>query len=297
MAQRQQRGLQVGPTYLRIEAERGSLASWPPRFRAFAPKRGATPEISLRLHRKAPPRPGARVFKSDGVWSVYEQPDGRLLYSYQVSGAVYKALLIDKAMTTGDVFFPVRPRGVRGPLSAMQYPLDELLFQHRWSRTGLLEVHCCGIVDRGGTLLFTGHSGAGKTTTARLWNRMEPKAKILSDDRVLLDPRARSDVDAWGTPWHGAGSFALNVRAPLQAIFFLEQAAFSEAERVHPAEAASRLFSRSFPPIWDHAAVETTLETCAKIVESVPAFVLRFRKDRSAIEAARAAVRTITRRS
>lgn len=164
-----------------------------------------------------------------------------------------------------------------------------MLFQRRWASDGVLEVHSCGILDRGGVLLFAGHSGAGKSTMARLWRRLEPGCRILSDDRVVLDPRRARAIRAHGTPWHGTGQFGSTARGDLRALFFLEQAPSSEAVRLHPAEAAARLFTRTFPPIWDREVTGRVMEACGQVAERVPGFLLRCRKDESAIRVARRA--------
>jgi serine kinase of HPr protein (carbohydrate metabolism regulator) len=51
-------------------------------------------------------------------------------------------------------------------------------------------MHACGLVDRGDGYLFCGRSGAGKSTSAGLWQR-EPR--VLNDDRVLIQRSAHGD--------------------------------------------------------------------------------------------------------
>ena len=277
--------LKVGDTVLEARAERASWIAWPRRADPFRVFKGA--DIRITVRREPGPRPGRLLFDSGGVWKAHEQADGRLLFTFRVGRAIYKSVLIDRGITQGDVYFP-RLRG-GGPRSALQFPLDEMLFQQRWAREGQLEVHACGVKDGKKVLLFAGHSGAGKSTTAKLWHESEPQSLILSDDRVLLDPRDRTSVRAFGTPWHGTGRFGLPAEAPLAALFFLEQAKTSEAVRLRPAEAAARLFTRTFPPIWDREATQRVIDACGAVAERIPAFLLRFRRDRSAIDAARRA--------
>ncbi len=283
--------LRVGPTVVLARAESPSTIAWPRRFEPFRVARGN--DIEVTVHRDQGPRPGELLFESGGVWRAYGQADGRLLLTFRVGRTVYKEALLDPGITRGEIFFP-RPRsGALGPRSALQFPLDEMLFQQRWARDGLLEVHSCAVRDRSGVLLFAGHSGAGKSTLARLWNHFEPRRRILSDDRVLLDPRAAGAVRALGTPWHGMGRFGSTASGDLAALFFLEQAGASEAVRLHPAEAAARLFTRTFPPIWNRAVTSTVVDACGGVAERVPAFLLRFRKDATAIETARRAVASV----
>lgn len=279
--------LRVGPTVLAASAESRAAVAWPRRFGPFLCARGG--DLEVRVRREAIPSLGNLLFESEGVWRAYAQPEDRLLLTFRVGRRIYKAALLDPDRRRGEIYFPRASRGSAAPRSALQFPLDEMLFQHRWAKDGLLEIHSCGVKDRGGVLLFTGHSGAGKSTLAKIWHAQAPSSPILSDDRVLLDPRALSGVRAFGTPWHGTGRFGSRSEGRLSALFFLEQAEATEAIRLHPAEAAARLFTRSFPPIWDLEATERVVNACGDVAERVPAFLLRFRKDGSAIDAARRA--------
>ncbi len=230
---------------LAVEAERPTPAlDPPPALVPFLAARGA--DVRLR-YREAPPSEvhGERLFASAGVWDV-ERDRGRLVYSFRARGrrpALYKQVTIDAALRRGTLHFDASPRG---PHYALDYPLDELLFQHRLAREGALEVHACGVVWRGRTLLFCGRSGAGKSTTARLWSRHARGARLLSDDRVVLRPGKRS-VRAYGTPWHGDGGFASPASAPLGALFFFATVAARGCGRSAPPKprrASSRARSR-----------------------------------------------------
>lgn len=274
---------------LAVESESPTAALDPPAaLLPFLVPRGA--DISLR-YRERPPAarvPGERLFDSGGVWRV-ERAGGRLVYSFRVRGRrppLYKRVTIDAGLRRGTLEFDASPQG---PRCALDYPLDELLFQHRLAREGALEVHACGVVWRGRTLVFCGKSGAGKSTTARLWRKHEPRAQLLSDDRLILRPRRRS-VRVFGTPWHGDGGFASPTSAPLGALFFLRHGRATRLAPLARGEAAARLFTRSFPPPWERESVARTLDACADTAALAPAFELVFRPDRSAIAAVQEAL-------
>lgn len=279
--------LRVGGLVLAVESDRPTPAlDPPPGFDCFLAPRGG--DIRLELTSEAPPDArGVPLFESGGVWRVHRHGRG-LLYSFRVPGRrppVYKAVLVDSALRRGRLFFPPADGG---PRYALDYPLDELLFQHRLAREGALEVHGCGVVWRGRTLLFCGQSGAGKSTTARLWRRHAPGARVLSDDRIVLKP-GRRGVRAWGTPWHGEGRFAAAACAPLGAVFFLSHGTATRVRALGGPEAAARLLARGFPPPWDARALARALATCAEVAARVPAFDLAFRPDRSAVRAVQSA--------
>jgi hypothetical protein len=277
--------LRVAGLVLAARSARATVALDPPKgLLPFLVTRGG--DIRLSLTDEPPPRPRGRpLFDSGGVWRVYAH-HGSLLYEFRVPGLrppVYKAALIDESLREGRLYFP----GIAGgPLWSLDYPLDELLFQHRLAREGALEVHGCGVVWRGRTLLFCGRSGAGKSTMARLWRRHTRGARILSDDRVVVRP-ARGAVRAWGTPWHGDGGFSLPESGSLQALFFLRHGQRTRVRPMARAEAAARLLARGFPPPWDRVAMARALDTCAAVTAAVPAFELAFRPDRTAVQAVR----------
>ncbi len=282
--------IRVGGLVLAVHADRPTPALDPPvSIRPFLASRGS--DIRLRYTEEPPPLPerAEALFESEGVWRVERSRDG-LLYSFRVAGRrppVYKVVSIDERLREGQLHFDASPRG---PRYALDYPLDELLFQHRLAREGAVEVHACGIVWKGRTLLFCGRSGGGKTTTARLWRRHARGARILSDDRVVLRP-GRTGVRAHGTPWHGDGGLASPLSAPLGALFFLRHGRATRIEPLSRAEAAARLFARSFPPPWDLEGVEGALDACADAATTVPAFALAFCPDRTAVEVVQSLVR------
>ena len=83
--------------------------------------------------------------------------------------------------------------------------------------------HSVAVRDTDGSgLLFCGKSGAGKTTTARLWHRYS-RALVLNDDRVIVR-KSNNGFSIHGSPWHGGFNDYLASRleeARLTRIFFL----------------------------------------------------------------------------
>ena len=263
----------------------------PPTYASFLVPRGG--DIRLELTEEAAPVPHPRdlLFDSGAVWKVYRRPRG-YLYTFETPVAdppLYKAVDLDAAFARGRLHFP-RPRRGRRPRFAPAYPLDELLFQHRFAREGSAEVHALGVVLGGRAVLLCGQSGAGKSTLARLFRRHAPVATVLSDDRIVLRPGS-SGVRAHGTPWHGDAAFAAPEALPLGSVFFLEQGEETRVLETPPPLSAARLFSRTFPPPWDEQAVARVLGLCARVAETVPCYVLRFRRDASAVAAVRETVR------
>ena len=265
---------------LHLHSDEGFPLRLPAEMAAFHTTRGA--DIDVEVVRGGPPSPSSDpLFVSGGLWTVYRQGRGLLyLIREPVRGrAPLAALVIDETRSrrAGSIL----PEGA--PF-ALHYPLDELLFQHHLARHGGMEVHAVGVAWKGRALLFCGQSGAGKTTTARLWRRHRPPAEVLSDDRMIVRPRG-GRLWAFGTPWHGSGRFASPRGLPLGGIYFLARGRRSSVAPMPPPAAAAELFARSFPPPWEAAGSTRVLDLCARVAADVPCARLRFRPDQSAVAA------------
>ena len=132
--------------------------------------------------------PGELVFDSRGLWKLYRNSEGfcfRLTTDF-IGELPYKQALVAPDFKSGRIEISHEYFAQSHALNPLEYPLDELLWIHRLSMGEGVEVHGCGVIAPDGRgLLLTGHSGAGKSTSSRLWSR-HYGARVLSDDRIIL---------------------------------------------------------------------------------------------------------------
>ncbi|MGH9743196.1 MAG: hypothetical protein ACRD51_12705 [Candidatus Acidiferrum sp.] len=226
------------------------------------------------------------LFHSGGLWSLFAEPAGyRFSFLASLIGMTpYKEAWFDSDFRSGRVLLSQEYFDAKRPVYPLEYPLDELLMIHRLSRGEGVEVHAVGISDETGRgHLFLGHSGAGKSTTARLWMD-RPGVRILSDDRIIL--RAREGrIWMYGTPWHGDAGVASPDSAPLSAIYLLEKGKFNEQLALPKGRAAAELFARSFVTHHSEEGIRSTLDFLDRVASQVPCSVFRFVPDETAVEA------------
>ncbi len=227
-------------------------------------------------------------FASGGLWSAFVGATGTKFYfsSPTLGVTPYKAAWFDPAFERGHIVLRHDCFAADQPVFPLEYPIDELAMMHRLSRGEGVELHALGLVDYDGSgYLFLGHSGAGKSTAARLW-KSESGVKVLSDDRIIL---RKKDSQYWmyGTPWHGDAGVSSPGCAPLTAIFLLEQAPANQILPLPGAQATAELFARSFVPHYLSDGIRFTLIFFDELTRSIPCSVFRFAPTESAVEAIR----------
>lgn len=263
-----------------------------PSLREFAVARGASDgcdvnvRVSLADELRVPTK--EPLFSSGGLWSLYAEDGGyRLNFIRAFPGETpYKSAWFDKNFRCGELSLSRRFFDTSHAIYPFEYPLDEVLMIHYLAGGKGLEVHALGVVDEAGYgHLFLGHSGAGKSTSARLW-QTQPDVRILSDDRIILR-RREGAVWMYGTPWHGDAGIASPSSARLSHIYVLEQAPANELVAMPRSVATAEIFARSFVPRHSPEALNCALQFIEQLSQEVPCDTFRFLPQSSAVEAVR----------
>jgi hypothetical protein len=226
------------------------------------------------------------LFHSGGLWSLFAAPSGyRFSFLSPLLGMTpYKEAWLDPDFRSGRVLLSRRYFDTDRPVYPLEYPLDELLMIHRLSRGEGVEVHAVGISDENGRgHLFLGHSGAGKSTTARLWID-RPGARILSDDRIILRAQ-EGQIWMYGTPWHGDAGIASPDCAQLTGIYLLAHGKKNKRVSLPAGRAAAELFTRSFVTHHSAEGIQFTLGFLDRVARQVPCSIFQFVPDDTAVEA------------
>jgi hypothetical protein len=202
-------------------------------------------------------------------------------------------------ITRGDFSARWNPNTGTGQVrqNANPYSLDSVLrILHSLilaDRGGFL-LHAASAICGGRAFLFSGISGAGKTTISRL---APTDVTLLTDEISYIRPanqaqtqartQARtksaqesSSYQAFGTPF--AGELARsgeNTGAPIEALFFLEQGPENRIDELSSAEAVRRLMRNILFFAEDPRLVEQLLATACDFVARVPILRLTFYPD------------------
>lgn len=105
-------------------------------------------------------------------------------------------------------------------------------------------LHCAAVSLDGKAYLFTGKSGIGKSTHARLWTRVYPRSFIINGDKPLIRLKD-GRFYVFGTPWCGKEMQQKNTSAPIKAVCFLEQSDDICVRRMAPLEVIGKIFDQT----------------------------------------------------
>ncbi len=124
-----------------------------------------------------------------------------------------------------------------------------------WKKRMIL--HASLIETAYGGILFSGVSGAGKTTQAELWMKWE-QARQINGDRPILYKSDKGWLGC-GSPYAGSSECYINECIPIKTIILLEQGTQTSLQRVSITEAVKRIYANSTVYTWNKEYVEKLL--------------------------------------
>lgn len=244
-------------------------------------------DFNLALHLGIPELElGNKCFDSPPIWSLYRNGLESAVKIFDSYSDLQRLLVLALQFKRADLYFAAPGGKFVDPFFG---PVVEMLMINYLAQGCGVIIHACGIDFHGRGLLFAGESGAGKSTLANLWNR-EKGATVLSDDRTIVRC-INGEFRIYGTPWHGEAKFGSPQGVKLDKIFFLRHSQKNAVQPRPRVEAVLQLLQCSFPPYWDPADMEFSMDLFDKLVTCIPCNELAFRPDESVIRFVNSLVR------
>jgi hypothetical protein len=134
-------------------------------------------------------------------------------------------------------------------------------------------LHAASAVRNGCAFVFSGLSGAGKTTISRC---APEDAVLLTDEISFVRPQGLR-YHAWGTPFAGdLGRAGANVNAPITTLFFLEKGAANFVENIDKAQALRLLLRNILFFCEDAEMIGKAFAAACAFIDRVPVRRLTF---------------------
>jgi signal peptidase I len=189
-------------------------------------------------------------------------------------------------MERGDFRAEWNPSTARGRIQQTinPYSLDSVLrIVHTLllARKGGFLLHASSAIRNGRAFLFSGVSGAGKTTMARL----APSDAALLTDEISYVIRRESSYFAVGTPFFGElARPGENLQAPIEALYLLAKGPENKIEPIEGAAAVRGLLGNILFFARDPEFVKLIFDAACEFVNHVPVRRLTFVPDASVWE-------------
>lgn len=153
---------------------------------------------------------------------------------------------------------------------------------------GLCVLHSASVLYKGKAWLFSGHSGAGKSTHTKLWHDLFG-VPLLNGDLNLLGIKDGQPV-CCGLPWCGTSEIYTAKNYPLGGVVFLKQAPYNRVSSLSADREILSLVQRMITPGWTQAGVRRNLELAEALAEKIRIFCLECTMQPEAAEIMRAAI-------
>ena len=153
---------------------------------------------------------------------------------------------------------------------------ESILMQHN-----ALLLHSSVVKIHGKMVLFSGASGAGKSTQAALWVE-HLGAELINGDRCVILEK-EDGYYGGGSPWCGSSEVRKPDIAPIAGIFFVNHARENSLDKLG-SRAFMSLYAQTTLNAWDSRFMQRLSEMYSGLLEHIPVYRLNCRPDRDAVE-------------
>ena len=160
-------------------------------------------------------------------------------------------------------------------------PLNQSL-RYRITYCRSIMMHASAVICNGKVILFTGVSGAGKSTQANLWKQYAG-AKVLNYDQVLVFLQ-KDPIMVCGTPWAGKENVYIQGQYPLLAIVLVEKAKDNYVTELAKGEAFSRVYLNNYLYPLNMEIENRYFDSIINLVSRIPVYELKCTVTKEAVE-------------
>ena len=135
-------------------------------------------------------------------------------------------------------------------------------------------IHASAVVRNGKAYLFSGHSGAGKSTHTRIWvETFGGETRVINDDKPAL--RLIDGVwYAYGTPWCGKDGINLNQKAPVAGLCFLKQDSKNAIRHLSKKEALFHILGQTIFRLEQAERTNALVDLIDNFLTNIPVYEL-----------------------
>lgn len=159
--------------------------------------------------------------------------------------------------------------------SQVRYILECSYFSSELLNFNSFVLHASAIMYQGVAYLFSAHSGIGKSTHTKLWQRYfgEEKITYINDDKPVIR-KIDGKWCACGSPFCGKNDLGENIIVPIGGVAFLKRSDANSIALMPPTEAVFKLFDLTLRPS-DVEKMDKLMSLIEAFISEVPIYSLK----------------------
>lgn len=226
---------------------------------------GAAPHIdqTVLVENHVPaPSPGNKVLLENHELTVMEN-DLQYTFLFPNAPGIYEAHLTKDGASACYYCCPPYTESFRQDL----FHAIRLSFLYLAQLHDMIVLHSASLLYQGRAWLFSGHSGAGKSTHVNLWKELYG-IPLLNGDLNLLSMENGCPV-IHGLPWCGTSGIADTCSYPLGGILFVKQSSQNRVSAADESHAQLLVVQRLISPNWTEALMRKNLRLVAELAPHI----------------------------
>jgi hypothetical protein len=218
---------------------------------------------------------GIQFNNETNFWSIWKYHSGLYIWTIFPLSSTEKNAVLKFSLTSME--WDLWIYGAQNEIDPFEYPLDGLILYYLTVINGDIMIHASGVHDAGHGYLFSGVSGKGKSTMAKLWD--QAGARVIHDDRLIL--RNTGGVyKMFNTPIYNNDEPRESI---LDKIYIIEHGSENMLVQLKGANAVTQIMANSIQHNWGADIIARLLGSISIMCESVPTSRLFFKPDKSVV--------------
>jgi hypothetical protein len=210
------------------------------------------------------------VLDKQRLWQVVRTEKQRafIVFNPNKIEEIQQVAFLNDASTEWHVYSHVLKQNEDSFISPLSYPLGALILYYLTLNSSAFMIHASGVWDGETGRIFSGFSGVGKSTMAKIWE--EEGAHIVNDDRLIVR-EVNGEYFMYNTPMPYAD---LNKQAQVSKFYFPFHAKKNSAEKLSGAQALSQLMAFCFQHNYDKKYTEHLITQLERITQHAKTYKL-----------------------
>ena len=209
-------------------------------------------------------------------YSIYrlDQGLGIVIYNQQDINQIQQIAMLDESFSNWKVY----STSFANTHLPLKYPMGPILMHYITLKTNSVMMHASCAYDGVKARIFTGFSGAGKSTMSMIWS--EAGNQIINDDRLIV--RQMGDgFYVYNTPMYYQD---MPKKAPLNSIFLISHSPENRINRLSGVLAVSKVMAFSIQNNFDRQFINSRIDLFTEMSNQVAIYELGFVPDKQVVQ-------------